>query len=104
MVGSLLNIKPIIRVGEDGIYHTQGMARSQTRALQQISKAFQNLSMGRRRIRLAVAHGAAEEAGLSLKGFLEKAFQLPTTVFTQVGPVIGAHTGPGVIGAAIQFE
>jgi DegV family protein with EDD domain len=104
LVGSLLNIKPIIRVGEDGIYHTQGMARSQTRALQQISKAFQNLSMGRRRIRLAVAHGAAEEAGLSLKGFLEKAFQLPTTVFTQVGPVIGAHTGPGVIGAAIQFE
>lgn len=104
LVGSLLNIKPIIRVGEDGIYHTQGMARSQTRALQQISKAFQNLSMGRRRIRLAVAHGAAEEAGLYLKGFLEKAFQLPTTVFTQVGPVIGAHTGPGVIGAAIQFE
>ena len=104
LVGSLLNIKPIIRVGDDGIYHTQGMARSQTRALQQICKAFQNLAKGRRRIRLAVAHGAAEEAGLYLKDFLEKTFQLPATVFTQVGPVIGVHTGPGVIGAAIQFE
>ncbi|HEY8344743.1 MAG TPA: DegV family protein [Bacillota bacterium] len=104
LVGSLLNIKPIIRVGDDGIYHTHGMARSQTRALQQICTAFQNLAKGRRRIRLAVAHGAAAEAGLSLKGFLEKTFQLPVTVFTQVGPVIGAHTGPGVIGAAIQFE
>lgn len=104
LVGSLLSIKPIVRVGDDGIYHTQGLARSQTKALQHMAKAFQYLAKGRRQIKLAVAHGAAEEAGLYLKELLEKTFHLSTTVFTQVGPVIGVHTGPGTIGAAIQFE
>jgi len=104
LVGSLLKIKPIVRVGDDGIYHSHGLARSQNKALQHINKSFQNLAKGRKARRLAVAHGAAEEAGLFLKGLMEETFHLPTTIFTQVGPVIGVHTGPGTIGAAILFE
>lgn len=103
LVGSILNIKPIVRVGDDGIYHTYGKARSQEKALESVVHAFQDLTKGRKPIRLAVAHGAAYQAGIYLKEALENAFQLETTVFTQVGPIIGVHTGPGTVGAAIQF-
>lgn len=103
-MGSLLNIKPIIRVGDDGVYHTYGKAHSQKKALESVVQAFRDLTKGRKQIHLAVAHGAAEQAGLYLKEALENAFQLQTTVFTQVGSVIGVHTGPGTVGAAIQFE
>lgn len=104
LMGSLLNIKPVVRVGDDGIYHTYGKARSHDKALEGIVKAFKKLANGRKCIHLAVAHGAAQQAGLHLKEALESAFQLRTTLFTQVGPVIGVHTGPGTVGAAIQFE
>lgn len=104
IVGSLLNIKPVIRVGDDGIYHTYGKTRSQERALDSIVQAFRDLAGGRKYMRLAVAHGAAQQAGLYLKEALENALQLKTSIFTQVGPVIGVHTGPGTIGAAVQFE
>jgi len=104
IVGSLLNIKPVVRVGDDGIYHTYKKARSQERALNGIVQAFKELAKGRKHIRLAVAHGAAHQAGLYLKEALENAFQLQTSIFTQVGPVIGVHTGPGTVGAAVQFE
>lgn len=104
IVGSLLNIKPVIRVGDDGIYHTYKKARSQERALNSIVQAFKELAKGRKQIRLAVAHGAAHQAGIYLKKALENAFQLKASIFTQVGPVIGVHTGPGTIGAAVQFE
>ncbi len=104
IVGSLLNIKPVIRVGDDGIYHTYKKARSQERALNSIVQAFKELAKGRKQIRLAVAHGAAHQAGIYLKEALENAFQLKASIFTQVGPVIGVHTGPGTIGAAVQFE
>ena len=104
MMGSFLNIKPIIRVGDDGIYHTYGKARGQEKALNAIVQAFHELAKGRKQIKLAVAHGAAHQAGLYLKTALENSFQLPTAVFTQVGPVLGVHTGPGAVGAAIQFE
>ena len=104
IVGSLLNIKPVVRVGDDGIYHTYGKARSQEKALESVIKAFQDLAKGRKQISLAVAHGAAQQAGTYLKEALENAFQIKTTAYTQVGPVIGVHTGPGTVGAAIQFE
>lgn len=103
-MGSLLNIKPIIRVGDDGVYHTYGKAHSQKKAIENVVQACQDLTKGRKAIRLVVAHGAAQKAGIYLKEALEHAFQLPTTVFTQVGPVIGVHTGPGTVGAAIQYE
>lgn len=103
-MGSLLNIKPIIRVGDDGIYHTYAKAHSQKKALEGVVQAFRDLTKDRKPVRLVVAHGAAEQVGLYLKEILENAFQLQTTVFTHVGSVIGAHTGPGTVGAAIQFE
>lgn len=104
IMGTFLNIKPVIRVGDDGIYHTFGKARSQDKALKSIVDAFQTLSKGKKTVRFAVAHGAAHQAGQYLKEAMENAFQMPASIFTQVGPVIGVHTGPGTIGAAIQFE
>lgn len=104
IMGTFLKIKPIIRVGDDGVYQTYAKVRSQEKALNTIVQAFQELSRGRKQVRFAVAHGAAYEAGSYLKDELEKALQIPTTMLTQVGPVIGVHTGPGTIGAAIQYE
>jgi DegV family protein with EDD domain len=104
LAGTILNIKPVIRVGDDGIYHSFAMARGQDRAINCIIKAFQRLVAGRKDARLAVAHGAALEVGKYLKEALENAIQIPVSIFTQVGPVIGAHTGPGTVGAALLFE
>lgn len=104
LMGALLNIKPVVRVGEDGIYQSYGKARSQDKALTMIVHAFQEFGKGKKPTRLAVAHGAANEAGWNLKEALENAFEIKTTIFTQVGPVIGVHTGPGTVGAAVQFE
>lgn len=104
LMGSFLNIKPVIKVGDDGIYHTFSKVRSQEKALKNIVTAFQELARGRKHIQFAVAHGAAYQAGMYLKEALENAFQKPATMFTQVGPVIGVHTGPGTIGAAMHYE
>lgn len=103
LLGSLLKIKPIVRVNEEGIYVPQGIARSQDRALHGIVNAFHGLAKGRKPSTIIVAHGAAEQAGLKLKDALENTFNLKISTFTQVGPVIGVHTGPGTVGAAIKF-
>lgn len=101
LLGSLLNIKPIIRV-DDGTYVDSGKARSQKQALDQIVSLFQDLSKGRRAKRVCVAVGAADEAGQYLKGNLARAFGVEPSI-SQVGPVVGVHTGPGTVGAAIEF-
>lgn len=104
IMGSFLNIKPIVRVGDDGVYQSFGKARSQEKALKNIVEAFQCLAKGRKYLRFGVAHGAASQAGCYLKEAMENALGMPASIFTQVGPVIGTHTGPGTVGAVCQFE
>ena len=102
IMGSLLNIKPIIRV-VDGIYVPAGKARRQEQALKMMVELFTTLAEGKQVKRITVAHGAAEEAAQQLAKLLEQAFNTKLALFTQVGPVIGVHTGPGTIGACLQF-
>ncbi len=104
LVGSLLNIKPVIRVDDDGIYVPAGKVRSREKALAAVVDVFVKRADGRKAAVLAVAHGAAAEAGMMLKEKLESALDIKCQVFTQVGPVIGVHTGPGTIGAAVLFR
>ncbi|WP_366924436.1 DegV family protein [Metallumcola ferriviriculae] len=104
MLGSMLNIKPIVRVNDEGIYVPFGKARSQNKALKTLEQGFEKLANGRKPVKLAVAHGAASEAAARLKDSLENALGIKASLFTQVGPVIGVHTGPGTIGAAVQYE
>jgi DegV family protein with EDD domain len=101
LLGSLLNIKPIIRV-DDGIYIDAGKARSQKQALEQIASLFQDLSKGRKAKRACVGVGAADEAGQCLRAKLQQIFGVEVSV-SHVGPVVGVHTGPGTVGAAIEF-
>ncbi|MGI6358193.1 MAG: DegV family protein [Bacillota bacterium] len=101
-MGSLLNIKPIVRVVE-GVYVTAGKARRQEQALMAMANLFTSLADGRKVKRIAVAHGAAPEAARRLTKLLEQAFETKVGLFTQVGPVIGVHTGPGTVGACLTF-
>ena len=103
VMGALLNIKPIVRV-IDGVYVPIGKARRQEQALRQMVRLFQDLAAGRTVKRIAVAHGAAAPLAKKLAAQLETAFDLRPTILTQVGPVIGVHTGPGTLGACIQVE
>lgn len=102
VMGSLLNIKPIVRV-VDGIYVPAGKARRQEQALKTMTDLFASLADGRQVKRIAVAHGAALAAGQQLVKLLEHAFDQKVALLTQVGPVIGVHTGPGTIGASVTF-
>lgn len=104
LLGSVLNIKPIIRVNEEGIYVPAGKVRSQKAAMLKIQSIYQELASIKKPLRLGIAHGACEEGAQKLKALLEKHLNIPATIFTQVGAVIGVHTGPGTLGACVQFE
>lgn len=102
IMGSLLNIKPIIRV-VDGVYVPAGKARRQEQALKVMAELFTTLAEGKKVKRISVAHGLAPAAAEQLARLLEQTFHPEASFLAQVGPVIGVHTGPGTIGACLQF-
>lgn len=103
IMGALLNIKPVVRV-VDGIYIPVGKVRRQEQALQEMVNQFQALAAGKTVKRVVVAHGAAPAAAKQLAEKLKQAFAIDIDMVSQVGPVIGVHTGPGTVGAAMLIR
>ena len=102
VVGSLLQIKPVIYVNDDGVYNTLVKARGFTNALNAMSdecfKRFQG-----RKVRIAIVHGAAYEEAVKLRDrFLEK-LDVVSSFISPVSPALAIHTGPGLLGAIVQY-
>ncbi|MDR0929287.1 MAG: DegV family protein [Oscillospiraceae bacterium] len=97
VLGTMLQLKPVIFVNQDGIYETLAKARGYANALEVLVREVTN-RFNKSRIALAVIHGAAPQEGAKLlerlKGLLniEESFLLPCS------PVLGVHTGPGLLG------
>ncbi|MGW5052268.1 DegV family protein [Actinokineospora sp. NPDC004072] len=103
LLGTALSVKPLLHV-TDGRIQPLEKVRTTTRALARLvdlaSAAAAELPPGE--IRLAVHHLAAPERAAELAARLDD--RLPGSVgcfVSEVGAVIGAHTGPGVLGVAI---
>jgi DegV family protein with EDD domain len=98
LLGSLLSIKPVIDVRQ-GVVEVESKQRTRSRALEYLaSKA---IGAGRLE-RLAMASGVAPDAD-ELTTRLAAADCATDVVVSELGPVIGAHAGPGTIGVCFQI-
>lgn len=102
MLGSLMQIKPVIYVNEEGVYATLAKARGFSKALAIMQEEFVKRFQGRK-VRIAVVHGAAyEEACALLESFRAK-LDVVSDFIAPVSPALAIHTGPGLLGAIVQF-
>ena len=94
MVGSLLNIKPIVHV-EDGEIAALQRVRTRAKAVERLRQ----LAIEDRTIRRLFVASAGDDA-LAASFAASVASELPHTDIriTQIGPVVGVHTGPGALG------
>lgn len=102
VVGSLLQIKPVIFVNDDGVYATLAKARGFSRALSTMQEEFFRRFQGRK-IRVAVVHGNAETDARSLLELFREKLDVITGFISPVSPALAIHTGPGLVGAIVQF-
>ncbi|TGE32440.1 DegV family protein [Desulfosporosinus sp. Sb-LF] len=100
-IGELLNIKPIITVNSEGKYITHAKVRGRDQSLKKLSEILAECTQGAD-YNVAVVHGGAEKEARNL---WEKARQIPNVKelqFNQISPVMGVHTGPGLVGIIIS--
>lgn len=102
-LGEILDVKPIISINEDGKYYTYSKVRGRARSLAKLKEIFKEKTKGKT-INLAVAHSdAVEEAKAIYQELLESATcKIKDSWFGQIGPVMGVHAGPGLIGIAYE--
>lgn len=96
MLGSALKIKPIISVDEDGKLYVENKVRGNKKSVEYMIGKI-NETMDEEEHTVFIAHGDAEERALQLKEKLLEKTQAENIQITKIGPVIGSHTGPGML-------
>lgn len=104
MIGTVLNLKPIISVGPDGKYFTETTVRGKKRALAAMVKRASDVLVTKK-CRIYVLHGDAEADALVLIDALKKLPNVTNVTFDgYIGPVACVHTGPGFLGMVLVEE
>ena len=99
----MLSLKPIlaIRVGRvEAIERVRTKPKAIDRLIALLSEEIPDGAT----LHAAVLHGQAPEDAAALAGRIAERFKPRELIKTEVGPVIGTHAGPGVVGAAFYVE
>ena len=103
LVGSLLDIKPIIRVFRGEIQPVTRV-RTRRRALDQLVEVVRQLAPAGVPLHLAVQHARASDDAAQVLRRLSSMRECVEAYITEFTPVMGAYCGPGLVGAAFYPE
>jgi DegV family protein with EDD domain len=96
LVGSLLNIKPLIGV-EDGEIVPLGLARSRVQAYQAMVDKIE-VVVGNSKIKIAYMHAGAKQEVEKIKSIVEGRLNAVESIIGELSPALAVHTGPGTAG------
>lgn len=92
LLGGLLDIKPLITL-DDGVVATGGRVRTRSRVLAALTDHLAERDVER----AAVLHSGSPDVERLVEALSASTRDL---VVAELGPVVGTHTGPGVLGVA----
>ena len=102
--GTMLNIKPILKVNENGeivkAQTTKGLKKGIKDMVQIVKENGTELD----KHPMIIAHACAEEYANELKQQLQAEFPTAEIWIQKIGPTIGSHCGPGTFGIAFYAK
>jgi DegV family protein with EDD domain len=98
LLGSLLNIKPILTIDDEGEVSSVDKVRGQKKAMARIIELLKD-EYGQQELHVTVAHAKTPEAAAEFEQLLKENLVITKMDYSVVGPVIGTHAGPGTVAA-----
>ena len=98
-VGTVLQIKPLLRVDEEGRLAVVEKPRGRRRAIAALLERIESgwtPELGRR---IFLGHGDCPEGVRELEAAVAARFPEAEITVADIGPIIGSHTGPGMLAA-----
>ena len=97
VVGSMLQIKPVLHVDNDGHLVNIGKARGRHNALKALVARMEQTAIDPREQTVFISHGDCPEDAELVAQMVKDRFGVQNVYINYVGPVIGAHSGPGTL-------
>lgn len=97
IVGTVLNIKPVLHVDNDGHLISKAKVRGRKATLKMICDKYGELAVDKKDGTVFICHADCMEDVETVKEMLFERYGAKVQVVTDVGAVIGAHSGPGTL-------
>lgn len=96
-VGNALGIKPILHMDEAGHLVNVSKVRGRKPSILEMAKKYDELALDKANGTVFISHGDCLADAEFLAKTLQEKHGVTVKIITDVGPVIGAHSGPGTL-------
>lgn len=103
LVNSILSLKPVFTLNHADP-HTVALPRTMKSAIDRILKLMYTAVRKGQQLHVAVMHADAITEATTLKDRITSQFECKEIYITEFTPVMGVHTGPGLVGVAFYGE
>ena len=97
VVGSMLKIKPVLHVDNEGHLINIGKARGRAASLKALVDKMEQTAIDPGDQTVFISHGDCLEDAQMVAQMVRDRFGVKDVYLNYVGPVIGAHSGPGTL-------
>lgn len=97
VLGTMINIKPILHVDEEGCLTPIGKVRGRRKSLSALADRMGEQIKGFENPEVFISHGDCLEDAEYVEKLVRERFGVENFVINHVGPTIGAHSGPGTM-------
>ena len=97
VVGTMLQIKPVLHVDDEGHLINIGKARGRQASLKALVDKMEQTALDSGSLTVFISHGDCLEDAQTVADMVKKRFGVEDVYINYVGPVIGAHSGPGTV-------
>lgn len=95
-VGSLLGIKPVLQMDSEGHLIKVSTARGRKKSIEAMADKFGELAYNKGDP-IFISHGQCLDEAQELADMIKERYGAEVTLITDIGPIIGSHSGPGTI-------
>ncbi|MCI8590300.1 MAG: DegV family protein [Clostridiales bacterium] len=97
LAGSMLNIKPVLHVDDEGHLINIGKARGRLASIKALADKMVDTVINPLEQKVMIGHGDCEKDAQLLAEMIRKQMGITDIEIYYIGPVIGAHSGPGTL-------
>ncbi len=97
LLGGMLNIKPVMKMDNNGKLISVSKVRGRRAALKAIADIYADTAIDKKDGVVFISHGDCIDDANALADMIKENSGAAVQLITNVGPVIGSHSGPGTL-------
>lgn len=97
VLGTMLNIKPVLHVDDEGRLIMVEKVRGRMTSIKKLVSHMEQTVVNPKNQIIHICHGDCLDEAQKLGKMVEEHFGVKKIVYNSIGPVIGAHSGPGTL-------